>query len=440
MEKRAGRNPLINGPFARLWLAQGLSLLGDQIFDTTLVVYLAAVLGKGRTWAPLAVAGLFIVIAVPTVVIGPLAGVIVDRSDKRRMLIAMDALRAILVLALLPALGLVGGRHPSIAFQVTAIYLVVFATTTCSMFFSPARIALMGDIVPEPKQAQAQSLGQVNASIASILGPPLAVPILFLLGLHLALLADAFSFVLSFALILLVQAPEAARSGRPGLAPSFSRELREGLRFTASNPVVRTVVVGLFITTLGAGALNALDVFFVINNLHTPASLFGLVGAAMGAGVLAGAIITGAYAERIGIERLFWGSIIAIGLILLVYARMTTLAGGIVLLFLAGFPQAAANVAVGPIILRATPRDLVGRVVSVIQPAITLAGVISTAVAGYLASTVLFDFHATLGPVQFGAYDTIFSGAGILLLAGGVYSLVALRPTSATPPTSPPTR
>jgi len=79
---------------ALLWAAQGLSYIGDQIFDTTLVVWIASVLAKDQTWAPLAVSGVLIAVAIPTLVIGPLAGVFVDRADKRRMMIATDGVRA----------------------------------------------------------------------------------------------------------------------------------------------------------------------------------------------------------------------------------------------------------------------------------------------------------------------------------------------------------
>ncbi len=102
---RRRANPLINRDVGLLWAAQGLSFRGDQIFDTTLVVWIGAVLAHGKPWAPLAVAGVFVVIAVPTLAIGPLAGVFVDRSDKRRMLLATDAVRAVLIAGLLGSTG-----------------------------------------------------------------------------------------------------------------------------------------------------------------------------------------------------------------------------------------------------------------------------------------------------------------------------------------------
>lgn len=70
---------LIGRNFALLWAAHALSVLGDVVFETTLVVWIAAELAPGRSWAPLAVSGLLVASAVPTFVVGPVAGVLIDR-------------------------------------------------------------------------------------------------------------------------------------------------------------------------------------------------------------------------------------------------------------------------------------------------------------------------------------------------------------------------
>jgi MFS family permease len=409
-----------------LWAAQGFSFLGDQIFDTTLVVWIGAVLARGQTWAPLAVAGVFIAIAVTTLVIGPLAGVFVDRSDKRRMLIGTDAVRALLIAGLLGSTGIVGGFHPSLQIQLGSIYAVVFLTTAATQFFGPARYALIRDVVPEPAQARATSLSQVNSSVSSIIGPPLAVPVLFVLGIEWALIADALSFALSFGLIALVKAPPAPRGPDSGKAPSFFGELGEGLRFAGTNQIARALLVSIFIVMLGAGALNALDIFFVINNLHASPNLYGFLSAGMGIGVLAGAILAGGLAGRIGLQRVFWMSLLSLGVLLLVYARMTKFVGAVIVLFLAGFPEATLNVVAAPILLATVPRALIGRVFALVQPIVSIAGIISTAGAGYLATSVLSGLHAQLAGVRIGTYDTIFSLAGLLVLAGAVYAMLAL--------------
>ena len=180
--------------------------------------------------------------------------------------------------------------------------------------------------------------------------------------------------------------------------------------------------------------LNALDVFFVIHNLNTSPTLYGFMGAVMGAGVLVGAIIAGRIAGRVGLNRMYWMSLLAFGVFLLIYARLTSFAVALVLMFVVGFPQASVNVAAAPILMAATPRALLGRVFSLVQPIVSIASIISTAVAGLLATSVLAGINAQVGGIRIGTYDTIFSLAGLLMLVGAVYAWSRLRHASPAAP------
>src|SRR5215468_3624319 len=96
--RRAG--PVINRNFGLLWLGQTISVIGDFVFDTTLVVWIATSLAKDQPWAPLAVSGVLLAASLPVLLVGPVAGVFVDRWNKRRTMLVMDAIRVVLVLAL----------------------------------------------------------------------------------------------------------------------------------------------------------------------------------------------------------------------------------------------------------------------------------------------------------------------------------------------------
>src|SRR4051794_40833946 len=87
----------INRTFGLLWSGQTVSYLGDSIFTTTLILWIATRIAHGESWAPLAVSGVLLATSGATLLVGPLAGVFVDRWDKRRTLLAMDALRACLI-------------------------------------------------------------------------------------------------------------------------------------------------------------------------------------------------------------------------------------------------------------------------------------------------------------------------------------------------------
>src|SRR5579884_1630056 len=91
----------INRNFALLWWGQAISSIGDYAWDTALVLWVASYLVAGQSWAPLAVSGLVMAAAVPQVVVGPIAGVFVDRWDKRKTMVLMAALQAIFAVLLL---------------------------------------------------------------------------------------------------------------------------------------------------------------------------------------------------------------------------------------------------------------------------------------------------------------------------------------------------
>jgi MFS family permease len=422
----------INRNYALEWCGQAISYIGDSIFDITLLLWVAARIGAGQTWAPAAVSGLLACIFVPNLLCGPVAGVFVDRWDKRRTMLVMDALRAGLVLSLLLASGIValpffaGGAMPT-AGKLALIYLVVILTTTCQQFFGPARTALIGDIVDPDHQGRASGMAQVSQSLSMVIGPPLAAPLLFGVGVQWALVVNAMSFAVSFVTIWLIHAPPSARSVQAGEEGHAWRELVEGIRFFASNRVLMTVLISATLAMLGAGALNALDIFFVTTNLHASASLYGYISAALGIGALAGAIIASIFSERIGPARMIWFGLLAVGSGLIVYSRLTSFWPAVVLLCILGMPIAGLNVAVMPLILQTTPRELIGRVSAVLQPTISLATIASIVVAGLLVSTLLHGFHAHLLGIPFGPVDTIFTASGVTALGAGFYAFASFR-------------
>jgi|SRR5579871_3923679 MFS family permease len=419
---------LINRNFALLWGGQTISVIGDFLFDTTLVLWIASQIALHQVWAPLAVSGVLLAASLPMLLMPPIAGVFVDRWDKRHTMLVMDTLRAVLILLLLLNTGIVPLPFALPAtWQVGAIYAVVFLASCCAQFFNPSQMALVGDLVEEPLRPRASGLSQVTMSFAQIIGPSLATVLFFAVGVRWALVANALSFVVSLLTLAVIRAPKAARSVAPGERGHFFRELRAGMRFFFGSRVLVTLLIMAVIISMAAGALNALDYFFVTENLHAPASVYGFVGAVFGAGILIGAILSSMFAARMGVARAIGLSVAGLGVIFLVYARMTSVAPALALLFIAGGLQALLNVAVGPLVLHVTPRDLIGRVQSILQPAMTVTSLLSIALAGFLVSTALVNFHATVGILTLGPVDTVFSAAGLLALFAGIYAFIGLR-------------
>jgi MFS family permease len=159
---------LINRNFALLWLGQAISNLGDVILGAALVLWIANDLGRGRSWAPVAVSGVFIAEYAPVAIIGPLAGVFVDRWSRRLTMLRTDGLRlaltGCLAWALSPTVPFFGELEPPLGWQLGAVYTVVLLDQSCGQFFNPARLALIGDIVGPEDLARATSLPMPSPS------------------------------------------------------------------------------------------------------------------------------------------------------------------------------------------------------------------------------------------------------------------------------------
>lgn len=418
---------LIDTRYALLWGGQAISRLGDDVFATTAILWIATRLTHGMPWAPLAVSGVLLAGEIPQFVVGPPAGVYVDRWGKKRTMLAMDALRA----AILAALMLVAGalalpfgpavRLPSIT-VLGAVYVTIALVTAASQFFGPARLALIGDIVPDKQRERASCLAQTSAAIISIVGPPLAAALFFTLGIGWALGLDAASFLLSYAVIVVIPAPESARRRALDGEGHMIAELIDGLRILRGNATLMALLVVGVLISLGLAAVETLSIFFVRQNLHASAALFGLFAGAQGAGAILGAVLGGTLGARLGVRRLLWQAAVLLGVLFIVLSRQVAFVPALAVIFLVGAAFAVMEVAEAPLLLRAAPRAYLGRVYTILYPAFGLASAASALLASWLASTVLRGFQTSLGGARVGPLDSIFAVAGALVIFGGLYA------------------
>ncbi len=430
----ARRRPwlLINRNYSLLFTGQTISLLGDQISTYTLIMWIVSVIAAGQALAPLAVSAILITSIVPALLIGPLAGVFVDRWDYRLTMIRADTLRAVLWFALIAFSGVIPLPFipaSSLALvRFIALCTVNFLSSMCAQFFGPANMALLGEIVPEERRPQATGWNQTMRAFAVIVGPLLAAPLFFLFGIQWALFIDALSFVVSLVTIWAISAP-ARVNGRKARS-NVRTEFNEGLRFSLGNSTVRTIIIASCIATFGAGAFDALFVFFLLENLHTSTSMTGTVAAMLGVGTIAGALVFGKIALRIGLKRLTYLSLFITGLGMIVLSRMTLLIPALILFFLLGVFQASLRIACTPLILKETPRAMIGRVSAVLSSTSLVASLISATIAGYLAGILFIKLHIQLPGIVLGPVDTTFSIVGLLFICSAAYVFYALTDRS----------
>ena len=146
--------------YRRLWAAQGVSDIGDALTSLTLLIVVTRLTGSTAALAAMAIA-----LAVPAIVVGPIAGVFVDRWDRRRVMLASDLIRAGLVLGFI----LVASTD-----RLWLMYVIAIAHATVGTFFTPSRMALIPRVVPREGLMAANSLNQLTRVLAAVFGSALA--------------------------------------------------------------------------------------------------------------------------------------------------------------------------------------------------------------------------------------------------------------------------
>jgi MFS family permease len=422
-----------NRNWRRLWLGQSISAAGDFVFGVTILMWIAD-LCAGKAWAPMAASGALLATSAPALVLGPLGGVCADRWDQRRMMLASDVARAILIASLLVAPAL---RHRlPLGATLALIYGLMAAASCFSQFAYPARLSIIGRIVPAPDQPAASGQLQAALGLAQVLSPAFAA-LLSVLGVQWALIFDSASFVVSFLCIRTLRMPAAPRPARPRPGTmAFGQDLRAGLRFASGSRPILTLGAGAAVVALSMGAVNALAVFFVRVNLHAPASWLGIVAAAIGAGMIAGALLAGRAAATVGTVRVYWLSLLGCGLSLLAFSRTRSLPPAIGAAVPLGLFLGMFTSMFTPLLLKLTPQAMIGRVSAVISSVQVLAGIVGIAGAGLVAGTVMPGVHAVIAGVTLGPYDAIYLLAGLLFCGAAAPSARLLR--SARPPETRP--
>lgn len=425
---------LINGNFRRLWAGQAISSLGDEIFDTTLLLWVGIVLLAGKSYAPAVSTAVLVITSTVTIVLGPLAGVFVDRWDKRRLMLRTDLVRAVLVGIL--AVVSVFAKHIPLPVILGVIALTVALQSAASQFFGPARIVMIRDVVPGEQIGRANSFGATAQSVAGIIGPPLAAPLLVGVSVSWAIAVNAVSFAASYLFVRSIKGP-AVPVVVPAEHPSVRKELAEGLRYIVRDRIIRAVMVTAIVVNLGAGVIMSLNVYFVGENLHADPKWFGLLGGAFSIGVILGTAMGGMIADKAGATRVVATGLVTLGIFLVAYSRVASVYPAVAASIAMGLSMGTLNAAIFPVFVNHVPRELLGRVGAVLTPANRIGSIVSMVLAAVLVSTVLYGLDGTVAGVHFGRIDVVFGVGGLITMTSGLYFWYATRSPDATAPAPP---
>ncbi len=436
----SGPKLLGSASFFRLWLAQVVSSMGDWI-GLFAILTLTARVGKGSPEA--AIALVMSARMIPGFFLASVGGVLVDRWDRRKVMVSCDVGRGLVLLSL-PFVNTVWG-----------LFLASLVLEILTLLWSPAKEASVPNLVTADKLASANSFSLAAAygtfPIASALFASLT-KVAEILGRHagplhflrlnqesLAIYFDVCTFFLSAYLIWSLTLPRnrPARRAPIDLTRTFS-EIKDGWKFIGTNPTVRSVMVGLGTGLIGGGMIAPLGPIYANQVLHAGAAGFGLLLTALGMGLAVGVIGLSTFQARVPHSRAFPWVVVGAGASMLVAVSMGSL--GLTMAFIAVMGVCAGAVYVlGYTILQESVEDeLRGRTFATLYTLSRLCMLISLSLAPLVSrvlddlSNAVVDGQLSLGSADFslpGVRLTRWIGAAIILAAGGL----ALRASKAKP-------
>ncbi|HSL97686.1 MAG TPA: MFS transporter, partial [Candidatus Deferrimicrobiaceae bacterium] len=408
----------LDSSFSALWFGQLISLVGDRIHQVAL-----AFLILNATNSPIAVGAVFLVATLPNLLFGPIAGTLVDRWDHREVMIVSDLLRAGVVL-LIPIAAVT---------NLALVYPLVFVLTTISIFFRPAKVAIVPRMVASDDLVAANSALWIGETFADIGGYVIAGLFVALLGsqLPLAFWVDSVTYVGSALLIASVSvapltraaadaATDAARSATAGARAAVARfgtELRDGWRFLRGDAVLLAntlqatagqFMLGIFLALTPVYARDAIDGLGFDST-----TVYSFLEGAIGAGNLIGGFVIGLVGARLALGRLVILGYVATGGLVAGLALTGNLYLAVGLAFGTGVGNLAFVIPSQTLFQRRTPPELMGRVLglrfSVVFGSMTLA----MGVGGVLGE--LFGAAPVIG--VFGLVTVVAGLAGLLVPA-----------------------
>jgi MFS family permease len=304
--------------FLLLWSGQTVSEMGSAVTQLALPLTAVVALRASTFQVGLltsAATAAFALIALP-------AGAIVDRLDKRRLMIWCDAAR-ILIIGSVPLAAALG------VLALWQLYAVAVTAGVCTVFFDVCYQSYLPVLVPKERLVDGNGKLGATQSFAQVAGPGLGGGLVGLVGAARAMAADAVSYAVSVAsLLTITTSQEPATAGQEpataGQEPATGSEetarrglrdeIAEGLSFVFRHPILRKIAACTGTANLFGGMAIALEIIFLVRVLHVRPADTGLLIAVASLGGVAGGIGSGPLARRIGSARIIWFSMLVLGL------------------------------------------------------------------------------------------------------------------------------
>ena len=362
--------------FALLWTGGLVSVAGDWVLSAALPFFVYE-----ETGSTVATAGMIVARLAPSVLLGSVAGVFVDRWNRKRVLVWANLLQAAIValLVLVPGEG-----------WLWVVFAVAAAQSVVSSFSSPAESALLPSLVGPEELLAANSLNTLNNRIARLAGVPLGGVLLTSSSLEAVVVVDVLSFATAAVLIAPISAPPVARVPLRASSAweSFWQEWLEGLRLVGSDRTIALLFLVLGLMTFGGTMLDPLTVAWARDVLGEGPQVFALILTVHAASGIVGSLLVGRFGGRFTPRDLIgWGSVVAGGALALRY-NIPAVALALAMSALAGITSVASSIGVETLAMQSVQDELRGRVFGSLNATLGLLSLAGATAAGIVAEII----------------------------------------------------
>ena len=428
---RPGDGVLSIKPFRRLWIALSLSSLGDWLSILALTVLAPSLTHGSDVAKSSAVGGVWLVTLLPALLLGPVAGAVADRLDRRMTMIVGDVVRGVLFLSI--------PLFPNL----TWIFVAKFLAGVASQFWNPAAAASVPNLVPKDKLERANQLSQLMTygtaplaagifAVLSLIAAGLShvAPVFKTNNVDLALYFNGASYFVSAVTVYFLHQISKRRSSGDISVPSTAKAIWEGWLFIRNTPVVRGLVVGMLGAFSAAGVIVGLGYTYITQTLHGGPAGWGLVFAAifigMAFGMAFGTRPFGDFSRR----RLFGLSLTASAVPLALIGLVPNLIFVVFMVFLVGMLAGIAYPTGFTIVGLEVDDETRGRVFAFFQSTIQVILLMVIALVPFIAGGFTAIIKAVTGSpdVQVGHLEYTSAGQNaVLLLAAVIVAFVGIK-------------
>jgi dTMP kinase len=428
---RPGDGVLSIKPFRRLWIALSLSSLGDWLSILALTVLAPSLTHGSDVAKSSAVGGVWLVTLLPALLLGPVAGAVADRLDRRMTMIVGDVVRGVLFLSI--------PLFPNL----TWIFVAKFLAGVASQFWNPAAAASIPNLVPKEKLERANQLSQLMTygtaplaagifAVLSLIAAGLShvAPVFKTNNVDLALYFNGASYFVSAVTVYFLRQISKRRSSGDISVPSTAKAIWEGWQFIRNTPVVRGLVVGMLGAFSAAGVIVGLGYTYITQTLHGGPAGWGLVFAAifigMAFGMAFGTRPFGDFSRR----RLFGLSLTASAVPLALIGLVPNLIFVVFMVFLVGMLAGIAYPTGFTIVGLEVDDETRGRVFAFFQSTIQVILLMVIALVPFIAGGFTAIIKAVTGSpnVQVGHLEYTSAGQNaVLLLAAVIVAFVGIK-------------